>query len=44
MGETFQEGDSDWKGYRIALYSYTTQDQGGKARFTDFQYHHDGAK
>lgn len=44
VGETFQEGDSDWKGYRIALYSYTTQDQGGKARFTDFQYHHDGAK
>ena len=42
LGESFSEGNADWKGYRLGLFTYTTQEIGGTAYFTNFQYHFDG--
>lgn len=42
IGEEFAEGDADWKGYRIGLFSYTTEQKGGTAFFTNFKYQFDG--
>lgn len=42
LGESFSEGNADWKGYRLGLFTYTTQETGGTAYFTNFQYHFDG--
>lgn len=44
LGETFASGSADWKGSRVGLFSYMTQDDedGGKAFFDDFTYLYDG--
>lgn len=38
LGEAFSQGDADWKGYRVGLFTYTTLETGGPAYFTQFQY------
>ncbi|MCM1312038.1 MAG: glycoside hydrolase 43 family protein [Bacteroides sp.] len=42
LGETFASGSGDWKGSRIGLYAYTTNETGGQAYFDDFCYKFDG--
>ena len=44
VGDSFREGSRDWKGARVALYSYSAaEQQGGAAYFDDFVYTFDGA-
>ena len=44
VGDSFREGSRDWKGVRVALYSYSAaEQQGGAAYFDDFVYTFDGA-
>ena len=38
LGDSFKQGSRDWKGARLALYSYTTGKQGGNAHFDEFNY------
>ena len=38
LGDSFKEGSRDWKGARLALYSYTAGTQGGSAHFDYFIY------
>ena len=38
VGPPFPQGDSDWKGARVALFSYSTGKTGGWAHFDDFIY------
>ena len=42
IGDSFSEHNASWKGYKLGLFSYTTQETGGTAYFTDFVYHTDG--
>lgn len=38
VGEDFTEGDVDWKGYRIGLYTYSTGETTRPVYFDNFQY------
>ena len=38
LGDAFEQGEADWKGYRVGLYTYTTGEVGGTAYFDQFQY------
>ena len=42
FGDTFESGSGDWKGSRIGLYSYNTQETSGTAYFDEFTYLFDG--
>lgn len=42
LGDVFESGSGDWKGSRIGLYAYTTENTGGSASFDDFTYLFDG--
>lgn len=42
LGESFESGSGDWKGSRVGLYAYTTDEPSGRAYFDDFTYHFDG--
>ena len=42
IGEVFAEEDSDWKGYRIGLFTYTQALPSGYVYFDDFVYRFDG--
>lgn len=41
-GDSFREGSRDWKGSRVGLYSYNTQEAAGSAYFDSFEYLYDG--
>lgn len=38
----FKQGDSDWKGARVGIFSYNTQTEAGRADFNSFNYQYDG--
>lgn len=40
--EPFRQGESDWKGARVGLFSYNTKEDGGQADFNWFKYQYDG--
>ncbi len=40
--EPFKQGESDWKGARVGVYSYNTLAEAGRADFNWFKYDYDG--
>lgn len=42
MGDAFEQGTADWKGYRVGLYSYANREVEGVALFDNFTYKVDG--
>ena len=42
FGDAFQSGSGDWKGSRIGLYAYNTQETAGSVYFDNFTYLFDG--
>lgn len=42
FGDTFPSGSGDWKGSRIGLYAYNTQETAGSVYFDNFTYLFDG--